>query len=198
MLQYRKKEGDLVRNLEEKTLREKTWFEGRVVKLVTADVELPDGTTGNREIVKHPGAVAILPICDSGKLLLVEQYRKPLEKAIVEIPAGKIEPNEDKKITAARELEEETGRVAGTLSYLTSFYTAPGFSDELLHIYVARDLKKLQHHRPLDEDEFVNILEVTLDEAKQLIDQQVIHDAKTVYAIQYLELEKLKRQLDEI
>ncbi|EUJ19674.1 ADP-ribose pyrophosphatase [Listeria aquatica FSL S10-1188] len=86
-----------MRNLEEKTLREKTWFEGRVVKLVTADVELPDGTTGNREIVKHPGAVAILPICDSGKLLLVEQYRKPLEKAIVEIPAGKIEPNEDKK-----------------------------------------------------------------------------------------------------
>ncbi|MHC5253048.1 NUDIX domain-containing protein [Listeria kieliensis] len=186
-----------MRNLEEKTLREKTWFEGRVVKLVTADVELPDGTTGSREIVKHPGAVAILPICDSGKLLLVEQYRKPLEKAIVEIPAGKIEPSEDKEITAARELEEETGHVAGTLSYLTSFYTAPGFSDELLHIYVARDLKKLQHQRPLDEDEFVNILEVTLDEAKQLVEQQVIYDAKTVYAIQYLELENLKRQLED-
>ncbi|EUJ32114.1 hypothetical protein MFLO_08022 [Listeria floridensis FSL S10-1187] len=184
-----------MQNLEEKTLSEKTWFDGRVVKLVTAEVELPNGEKSSREIVKHPGAVAVIPLLETGEIILVEQFRKPLEKTIVEIPAGKMEPNEAKEITARRELEEETGYSCGDLEYLTSFYTAPGFSDELLHIYLARDLMKMKKPLAQDEDEFINLLSVSLEEAKQLIAEQVIYDAKTMYAIQFLELNKLKNEI---
>ncbi|MBC2162917.1 NUDIX hydrolase [Listeria booriae] len=175
-------------SLEEKTVKRETIFDGKIIKLVVDDVELPNGKLSKREIVKHPGAVAVIAITAENKMLMVEQYRKPLEKTIVEIPAGKIEPNEDPMLTAGRELEEETGFKTDELTHLVSFYTSPGFADELLHIYVAKDLKKQADPLQADEDEFVNIVEVDIDEALQLIEEKVICDAKTVYAVQYWQL----------
>ncbi|WP_239254575.1 NUDIX domain-containing protein [Listeria ilorinensis] len=184
-------------NLEEKTITEETLFKGRIIELKLAKVALPNGKTATRELVHHPGAVAIIPVTSDHKLILVEQFRKPLEKTIVEIPAGKIEPGEDHALTARRELEEETGFASGAFEYLTAFYTSPGFADELLHIYLAKDLYRPKKTRALDEDEFINVLTVSLDEAKQLMENQVIIDAKTIFAIQHLEMSLLQAKLEE-
>src|SRR5699024_7960414 len=119
--------------------------------------------------------------------VLVRQYRKPLEKAIVEIPAGKMEQNERPELTAIRELEEETGYTTNQLSFVTSFYTSPGFADELMHIYMTTDLRRLDEKVAGDDDEFIEMVELTLDEAKELVMKEDIHDAKTNYAILYLE-----------
>ena len=108
-------------------------------------MELPDGNKAKRELIKHPGAVAIIPITKEGKLILVEQYRKALERTLIEIPAGKIEPGEAPEVTAVRELEEETGYGAKDFTYLQSFATSPGFADEVIHLYLARDLFKIEN-----------------------------------------------------
>lgn len=131
-----------MKKFEEKTLSTKTLFEGRVIDLHYQEVLLPNGKTSTREIIKHPGAVAVIPITQDGKIIMVEQYRKALERSIIEIPAGKLEKGEDPAETARRELEEETGYVCNSLSHLISFYTSPGFADELVHLYVAEGLKK--------------------------------------------------------
>ncbi|ECB9581141.1 NUDIX hydrolase [Listeria monocytogenes] len=178
-------------SLEEKTLHTEKIFSGNIIELQVDDVELPNGEKGKREIVKHPGAVAIIPFSADGRMYLVEQFRKPLEKNIIEIPAGKMEPGEDPLVTAKRELEEETGFQSDDLTYLTSFYTSPGFANELLYIYVARDLRKMEHPLAQDADEFINLVKVTMEEAEQLIAQQCIHDAKTMYAIQYWKMQLL-------
>lgn len=183
-----------MKNLEEKTIREETIFQGRVVSLAVADVRLPNGETAKRELVRHPGAVAIIPLTHDGKIVMVEQYRKPLEKTVVEIPAGKMEQGEQREKTALRELEEETGYKASGLDLLTSFYTAPGFANEILHIFIAKGLRQQKNSLALDEDEFINVIELTLEEAKQLIEEESICDAKTMYAIQYLELQHLKEE----
>lgn len=176
---------------EEKTISSKSIYNGKVVKLQVDDVTLPNGKLSKRELIKHPGAVAIIPITNENKIVFVEQYRKPLEKSIVEIPAGKLEPGEKPESTAIRELEEETGYTARNVTKLTSFYTSPGFADELMHIYFAKDIEKLEVPPAMDEDEFVEILELSLDEAKKLVEEQRIHDAKTIYAILYLEMREL-------
>ncbi|EOT0345627.1 NUDIX hydrolase [Listeria monocytogenes] len=178
-------------SLEEKTLHTEQIFSGNIIELQVDDVELPNGEKSKREIVKHPGAVAIIPFSEDGGMYLVEQYRKPLEKTIIEIPAGKMEPGEDPLVTARRELEEETGFQSDDLTYLTSFYISPGFANELLHIYVARDLRKMEQPLAQDADEFINLVKVTPEEAEQLIEQQFIHDAKTMYAMQYWKLQLL-------
>ncbi|WP_442594688.1 NUDIX hydrolase [Neobacillus sp. D3-1R] len=176
--------------LEEKTIKTEKIFDGRVISLQVEEVELPNGKTSKREIIKHPGAVAILPITNEGKIVMVEQYRKALERTIVEIPAGKLERGENPKNCALRELEEETGYICENLDWLISFYTSPGFADEVVHLYVATGLSKKENAASLDEDEFVNLLEITLPEAKQYIEEQKIYDAKTAYAVQYLELKE--------
>jgi ADP-ribose pyrophosphatase len=179
--------------LEEKTINSTKIFTGRVISLQVDEVELPNGRTSQREIIKHPGAVAILPVTDEGKIVMVEQYRKALERIIVEIPAGKLEAGEKPEICARRELEEETGYLCENLEWLISFYTSPGFADEIVHLYLATGLSKKVNPAMLDEDEFVTITELTLEEAKQYILEQKIYDAKTAYAIQYLELKELRK-----
>ena len=176
-----------MRDLTEKTLTSTSIYNGKVVQLQVDDVLLPDGEQSKREIIKHPGAVAIIPITPDNKIVLVRQYRKPLEKAIVEIPAGKMEQNERPELTAIRELEEETGYTTNQLSFVTSFYTSPGFADELMHIYMTTDLRRLDEKVAGDDDEFIEMVELTLDEAKELVMKEDIHDAKTNYAILYLE-----------
>lgn len=151
-------------NFTEKTIKSSKIFDGKIISLQVDDVELPNGAKSKRELVKHPGAVAIIPITADGKILFVKQYRKPLEKTLLEIPAGKIEPNEAKEVTALRELEEETGYTSKKLAYVTSFYTSPGFADELIHLYYTAELTELAEKVAGDEDEFIEIVPLTLEE----------------------------------
>lgn len=121
---------------------------------------------------------------------MVKQFRKPLERAIVEIPAGKLEKGEEPEYTALRELEEETGYTAKKLTKITAFYTSPGFADEIVHVFLAEELSVLEEKRALDEDEFVEVMEVTLEDALKLVESREVYDAKTAYAIQYLQLKE--------
>jgi ADP-ribose pyrophosphatase len=177
-------------NLIEKTIHSEEIFSGKVISLHRQDGELPNGKQSKREIIKHPGAVAILAMTDDKKIVMVEQYRKALERTIVEIPAGKLEKDEEPALCARRELEEEKGYVCDSLELLISFYTSPGFADEIVHLFVAKGLTKKENSAALDEDEFVNIEEISLDEAIQYIKEQKIYDAKTAYAVQYLQLQE--------
>ena len=177
-------------SLEEKTIKSEEVFSGKIISLHIEDVELPNGKHSKREIIKHPGAVAILPITNDNKIVMVEQFRKALERTIVEIPAGKLEKGEEPALCARRELEEETGYECASLEWLISFYTSPGFADEIVHLYVAKGLVKKTDSAALDEDEFVNVEELTLAEAVQYMKDQKIYDAKTAYAVQYLQLQE--------
>ncbi|WP_243290143.1 NUDIX hydrolase [Bacillus sp. FJAT-47783] len=179
-------------HLKERTISKEQIFSGKIIDLFVEDVALPNGSTSKREIIKHPGAVAIIAVTDDEKIVMVRQYRKALEKAIVEIPAGKLEKGEEPMETAMRELEEETGYRSQQLKPLISFYTSPGFADELVHVFVAEGLTKMSNRQNLDEDEFVDIVEVTLEEAQKMIETKEIYDAKTAYAVLYLSL-KMKK-----
>ncbi|MBL6009606.1 ADP-ribose pyrophosphatase [Bacillus halotolerans] len=179
-----------MKHLEEKTIAKEQIFSGKVIDLYVEDVELPNGKTSKREIVKHPGAVAVLAVTDEGKIIMVKQFRKPLERTIVEIPAGKLEKGEEPEYTALRELEEETGYTAKKLTKITAFYTSPGFADEIVHVFLAEELSVLEEKRELDEDEFVEVMEVTLGDALKLVESHEVYDAKTAYAIQYLQLKE--------
>ncbi|MEK9197972.1 NUDIX hydrolase [Ureibacillus sp. FSL E2-3493] len=179
-----------MKKFEEKTIDSTPIFKGKVISLKVDDVTLPNGKQSKREIVNHPGAVAIIAITKEGKLVLVEQYRKALERSIVEIPAGKLEPGEEPAVTARRELEEETGYGCNELIYLQTFATSPGFADEVIHLFVAKDLYKIEEKADLDEDEFVELLEVTVEEAEQMVVNQQIYDAKTAYAVLWMKMNK--------
>lgn len=194
IITVRSKERIYLNKFEEKTIQSQEIFNGKIIQLRVEDVELPNGKMAKREIVKHPGAVGIIPITQDGKILMVEQFRKPLERSLLEIPAGKLEQGEEPQVTAARELEEETGFRANQMNYLTSFYTAPGFSDEVIHLYIATNLEKVENPLPGDEDEFVDLLEVDLESAATFVDEKRIYDAKTVYAVLYLQMKKVLDQ----
>lgn len=172
----------------EKTIRTKKIFSGNIISVIVDDVLLPNGKESKREIVKHPGAVAIIPVTKNGNMIFVKQFRKPLERSLIEIPAGKIEENEDPEITAVRELEEETGFTTDTLTYVASFYTSPGFADEIIHLYYTDQLRPLTERVEGDEDEFVEIVELSLEEAEQYVRDKKIYDAKTMYALLYIKL----------
>lgn len=176
----------MTKKFEEKTIARETIFTGKVIQLHVDDVSLPNGEVSKREIIKHPGAVAIIAVTADKKIVFVEQYRKALEKSIIEIPAGKLEPGEEPAVTAIRELEEETGYTTEHLEYVTSFYSSPGFADELLYLYFTDQLIPVEEKKELDEDEFVELIELTLEEAEKLVEEERIHDVKTAYALLYL------------
>jgi ADP-ribose pyrophosphatase len=175
-------------HLKEKTISSKSIYKGRVIDVHLEEVELPDGKTSTREVVKHPGAVAIIAVTSEGKVVLVRQFRKPLEQVIYEIPAGKLEPGELPHESVKRELEEETGYTSNSIKQIQSFYTSPGFADEIVHVFYTDQLEKLETALGLDDDEFLDVIEVSLEEAEKLIEDKKIFDAKTVYAVQYLQL----------
>lgn len=164
----------------EPTVATEKVFDGRIISLQVDTVALPDGKTATREIVKHPGAAAVMALLD-GKLLVVEQFRKPLEKFQVEIPAGKLDGGEDPMKAAARELEEETGYRAGKLELVNAFYTSPGFADEKLYLYFAEGLEEGKQR--LDEDEYVEVEAITMEQADAYIAAGRIGDAKTILAV---------------
>ncbi|MSQ26736.1 MAG: NUDIX hydrolase [Dehalococcoidia bacterium] len=162
----------------EPTLASRSIFKGRVVGLRVDDVRLPDGKTGTREIIEHADAVVVAPLDAKGRVLLVRQYRKPIEQALLELPAGGLDGNESPADGAIRELQEEIGHYPGTLTPLGGFYAAPGYCQEFLHLFLATDLRpsKLAH----DDDEHIEVETVPLDEALAMVESGAIRDAKSV------------------
>lgn len=176
----------------ERTVGTKPVFAGRMISLQVDTVQLPNGETATREIVRHPGAVAVLALIGD-RMLVVEQFRKPLERVQVEIPAGKLENGEDPLEAAVRELEEETGYKARSIRHLRSFSTSPGFAEEVIHLYFTDDLERGEVH--LDDEEFLTCEAITLEEAERYMEEGKIFDAKTILAVymwrQYAQTGKL-------
>ncbi|PTE93811.1 ADP-ribose pyrophosphatase [Staphylococcus equorum] len=173
-------------NLFEKTLHKESIYKGAIIDLEVHDIELPDGQTSKRELVYHNGAVAVCAINPDNQVILVRQYRKPAEKTLLEIPAGKLEINEERESAAKRELEEETGYIAENLELITEMYGSPGFSNEKISIYLAKDLKIGEMN--LDDDEFIEIETYNIEEITIMLQNKEIEDAKTIIALQYLSL----------
>ncbi|ASS65060.1 MULTISPECIES: NUDIX hydrolase [unclassified Paenibacillus] len=164
----------------ETTVSSETIFEGRIITLQVDQVQLPGGKLASREIVRHPGAAAVIALLD-GKLLTVGQYRKPMDKYQVEIPAGKLDPGEDPAACAARELREETGVSASEMKLVDAFYTSPGFADEKVYLYAAEGLS--QGESQPDDDEELHVEALTMEQAEAYIREGVIGDAKTLMAV---------------
>lgn len=157
-------------------------YTGRVLTLNIDTVTLPNGATIDLEMVRHPGAAAIVPFKDDGTVVLIRQFRHAAGGFIYEIPAGKLHLGEDPKACAARELEEEIGYKTDDLELVTSIFTAPGFTDEVIHIYKANRLTKGKQQ--LDRDEILEVMEVSLDDAITMIRNGSIRDAKTIVGLQ--------------
>lgn len=168
----------------EVTVEEELFYKGKVVKLYLQKVKLINGKYSNREIIRHPGGVAILAFKDKDTILMVEQYRKALEKVILELPAGKLEPGENTEVCGRRELEEETGYKANSFELLGKIVTTPGFCDEYITLYKAENLYTGKIGG--DEDEFIDVKEVKLSDIKTMIKNGTIIDAKTISAFMYL------------
>lgn len=169
-------------NLEEFQLSSEEIFDGQVVHLFKDTVQLPNGKNATRETIRHIGAVAIVPMTDDGKVIVERQFRYPIAQVITEIPAGKLDSKtEDRLAAAKRELEEETGFVAEEWTELGDYYPAAAYCDERITMYLARGLHK--GIRNLDEDEFLNIRAVDLDELVEDIMQGKIIDGKTQVAL---------------
>jgi len=164
----------------ETTVSSETIFEGRIITLQVDQVKLPGGKMASREIVRHPGAAAVIALLD-GKLLTVGQYRKPMDKYQVEIPAGKLDPGEDPAACAARELREETGVTASEMKLVDAFYTSPGFADEKVYLYAAEGIS--QGESQPDDDEELHVEALTMEQAEAYIREGVIGDAKTLMAV---------------
>ena len=178
-------------NFEEKTIARKEIFKGHIFTVAVDDVELPnDLGQAKRELIFHKGAVCILAITPDDKIILVKQYRKAIERVSIEIPAGKLEVGESgsEEAAALRELEEETGYTSPKLILLHDFYSAIGFCNERLRLYLADELVRVENPRPKDADEVIELMEVTLEEALALIASGDICDAKTIMAIQYMQI----------
>ena len=168
-------------DMTEKTLESREVYRGRILRVREDRVRLPNGKEGVREVVEHPGGVAILAIDSEDRVLLVRQYRYPFERVLTEIPAGKREPGEPPFITAQRELQEEVGATADTWTELGTLIPSPGCYGETLYLYMAQDLHFGATHP--DEDEFLEPLRVPLDEAVRQCMDGTLTDAKTVAAI---------------
>jgi ADP-ribose pyrophosphatase len=163
------------------TLSTRQVFDGYVVRLYVDEVRQPDGKVVEREVVRHWGAVGIVALDGAGNIYMVKQYRHAPGEVLHEIPAGKLLPGEDPLACAQRELKEEVGAKAARWTFLCRFYTSPGFSDEVLHLYLAEDLTEGESCP--EEDEFLEVYRVGLDEALRMIDAGVIRDSKTIVGI---------------
>ena len=166
---------------EEKTISSKLIYEGPVFKVRQHVVEAYGGRQAQRDVVEHVGGAIMVAITDDGKVLMEKQFRKPLEKDLLELPAGKADPGEDPELTASRELAEETGYTAGSIKHLVSYYPTCGYSSELLHIYICRNLKAGDTN--WDPTECIELHEYDADELIDMIMRGEIRDSKTIIGL---------------
>ena len=162
-------------------MQSKNIYKGRIVTLNLETVTLPNGATVELEIIHHPGAAAVVPMKDNTTVVLIRQYRHAVGGYIYEIPAGKLHPSEDPRDCAARELEEEIGYRAANFERLLSFYTTPGFTDEIIHIYRATGLTRGTPN--LGDDEVLEMVEMPLETAIDRIADGTIRDGKTIVGL---------------
>jgi len=174
---------------EEKTLSSKLIYDGRAVKLRVDTIQMPSGRETTREIVEHRDCVAIVAVDDNDNILLVRQFRKPVEKELLEIPAGGIDAGEDPADAVRREMQEETGYLPQKVEKLDGFYSAPGYCTEYLYLYLATDLVPSQLHA--EDTESISLVLVPVSEIRELLASDRIHDGKTLAGLRiYLEYRK--------
>lgn len=172
-------------DLEEIRLDTALVYAGSFMQVRKDNVRLPNGATGSREYITHPGAVAVLAMLDNGNLVLERQFRYAPQREFIELPAGKIDHGEDILLTAQRELLEETGYMAGEWQHLTTAWPCIGYADERIEYFLARDLT--HRGRNLDEGEFLEVFELSLQEAVAWIRSGKINDSKTIVGLFWLE-----------
>jgi ADP-ribose pyrophosphatase len=168
-------------NLTETRISSEEVFDGKLLHARRDVVKLPNGEEATREYIVHPGAVLVIPILPDGQLVLERQFRYPLGRAFIELPAGKIDPNEDPLITGQRELLEETGYSAAQWEFVATLHPCIGYSSEAIHIYLARDLSLGDHQR--DDEEFLEIFTMSLPDAMAAMRRGEITDGKTMIAL---------------
>lgn len=168
-------------NLVERKLTSQKVFSGRLLHVYFDEVELPDGAISTREWIKHPGASAVVPIFENGDVMMIKQFRYPMSQIFYEVPAGKIDPDEEAGTTARRELEEEAGLTCQQFQYIGHYYPGIGYSDEIIHLYVAWDIASFK--QKTDDDEFVINERLPFKEAVNMVHKGEISDGKTMVAI---------------
>ncbi len=163
---------------EERTTKSEKIYEGRIINLRVDTVELPNMSYAHREIVEHPNCVLIVPFKDEDTLYMIKQYRKAINKTIIEFPAGFVDDDEDPRQAALRELQEEIGFSANELDYVSEVYSSPGFTDEKIDIFIAKDLydSKLK----ADDDEYIEVIEVKIDDLEDMLISFELQDSTTV------------------
>jgi ADP-ribose pyrophosphatase len=167
--------------VQERTIKSKRIYSGNLLGLRKDTVKLATGRISTREICEHPGAVAVIALANKKEIVLIRQFRKPAERVLLEIPAGVFEKGEKLKDAARRELEEETGYLAGKMKKCFSVYMSPGYSTEELHYFLATDLKKTAQR--YEEDEHIEVVMMPISRAWRMVEQGKVHDNKTVVGI---------------
>ncbi len=167
--------------LRETRISGQTVYTGKIINVRMDEIALPTGRPATREVVEHPGGVAVLPLDRDGGVIMVRQWRYPFMKELLEIPAGKLSPGEEPYACGLRELEEETGLIPKSCEYLGSVYPSPGYAAEELHLYLAREFTRVPS-RP-DEDEFLSVEKYPFEKVVEMIMNDQIRDAKTIAAV---------------
>lgn len=171
-----------MQSLEEKFIKREQIYKGKILDVVRDEVELPNGRTSAREFCMHIGAVAVLPLCEDGSVIMERQYRHAHGRVILEIPAGKLNYKDEDRLSAAkRELREETGALAERWTDLGVLITTPAITDEKIHLFLAEEIRFTE--RELDEDEFINVERIPLAELLRAVMRGEIQDAKTQVCI---------------
>ncbi len=168
-------------HLFEKTVTSELIFDGKIITVKKDTAELENGEIVNRELVVHPGGVCVVPINENGEVLMVKQFRYPFKEALVEIPAGKLEVGEDHREAGLRELREETGAVCEKFEYLGVCYPSVAYLTEKIHMYLATGLTF--ENQDLDDDEFLDVIKIKLEDAVEMVMNNELPDAKTQCAI---------------
>ncbi len=170
-----------------RVIKSEVKFKGKILTLIVDQVRLPHGSVCEREVVKHKGAVGIVPLNEQNEVILVKQYRHPIGDFLLEIPAGKLSGREDPLQCAIRELREETGNKCGRMIKLAQFYTTPGYSDEFFHLYLAMDLEEGSMQPKGGEELEMKVVKIPLRNALDMISSGEIRDGKTIIGLSFAE-----------